>query len=63
MKRLPKSSEFNFVEVMMCEGGCIGGPNTLSNPRVALRQLQKANDEAAKAIAEARAKGESAGEL
>ena len=63
LKRLPKSSEFNFVEVMMCEGGCIGGPNTLSNPRVALRQLQKANDEAAKAIAEARAKGESAGEL
>lgn len=56
LKRLPKKPEANFVEVMMCEGGCIGGPNTLSNPRVALRQLQKANDEAAKAIAEAKAK-------
>lgn len=58
LKKLPKRPEANFVEVMMCEGGCIGGPATLSNPRVALRQLQKANDEAAKAIAEARAREE-----
>lgn len=50
LKSLPKKCDGNFVEVMMCEGGCIGGPNTISNPRVALRQLKKANDEIAKAI-------------
>lgn len=55
LKMLPKKSEANFVEVMMCEGGCIGGPNTISNPRVALRQLKKANETMAKALEEARA--------
>lgn len=50
LKRLPKKCEGNFVEVMMCEGGCIGGPNTIGNPRLALKQLQKANDEIAKAL-------------
>lgn len=56
LKMLPKKSEANFIEVMMCEGGCIGGPNTLSNPRVALRQLKKANDQVAEAIAKANEK-------
>ncbi|MCT4638364.1 MAG: 4Fe-4S dicluster domain-containing protein [Bacteroidales bacterium] len=31
----------NFVEVMACEEGCIAGPNTLSDIRVAKRQLNK----------------------
>lgn len=53
LKSLPKKCDGNFVEVMMCEGGCIGGPNTISNPCVVLRQLKKANDEIAQAIEEA----------
>ncbi len=55
LRMLPKKAECNFVEVMMCEGGCIGGPNTISNPRVALRQLKKANESMSKALAETRA--------
>lgn len=58
LRKLPKQREANFVEVMMCEGGCIGGPNTLSNPRVALRQLKKANEQMAQAMA-ARREGQS----
>ncbi len=30
----------NFVEMMSCEGGCISGPGTLGNPKIALRQLK-----------------------
>lgn len=55
LRRMPKKCDGNFVEVMMCEGGCIGGPNTISNPRVALRQLKKANDEIAIAMEKAKA--------
>lgn len=29
----------NFAEVMSCEGGCIAGPGTVANPRIAKRQL------------------------
>jgi [FeFe] hydrogenase (group B1/B3) len=32
--------EGNFVEVMACEGGCVAGPATLSNPKVAARQIR-----------------------
>jgi len=31
----------NFVEVMSCENGCIGGPCTISRPKVALNLLKK----------------------
>ncbi|VGO20772.1 monomeric [FeFe] hydrogenase [Pontiella sulfatireligans] len=34
-----KTCTGNFVEVMSCEGGCIAGPGTLGNPRIALKQL------------------------
>jgi len=34
-----KSCPGNFAEVMSCEGGCIAGPGTLGNPRLALKQL------------------------
>ena len=40
-----KSCPGNFVEVMSCNGGCIAGPGTLGNPRIALRQLKKLLDE------------------
>lgn len=42
LKSFPKSCPGNFVEVMTCEGGCIGGCNVISNPKVALRQLKQA---------------------
>ncbi|QKG79551.1 monomeric [FeFe] hydrogenase [Tenuifilum thalassicum] len=41
LKSFVKSPTANFVEVMTCEGGCIGGCNVVSNPRVALKQLNK----------------------
>ncbi|NLM00909.1 MAG: 4Fe-4S binding protein [Treponema sp.] len=31
----------NLVEVMACEGGCIGGPCVVTNPKVAAFQLKK----------------------
>jgi [FeFe] hydrogenase (group B1/B3) len=31
----------NLVEVMACEGGCIGGPSVITNPKIASTQLQK----------------------
>lgn len=30
----------NFVEFMMCKGGCVNGCNALANPRTATRQIQ-----------------------
>ncbi len=30
-----------FIEVMSCEGGCVGGPNVILNPKVAGTLLQK----------------------
>jgi len=29
----------NFVEVMMCEEGCVGGCNTLAKRKIAKRQI------------------------
>ena len=40
-----KSCPGNFVEVMSCEGGCIAGPGTLGNPRVAKKQLNALLDQ------------------
>ena len=40
-----KSCPGNFVEVMSCEGGCIAGPGTLGNPRIAKKQLNALLDE------------------
>jgi iron only hydrogenase large subunit-like protein len=31
----------NLVEVMACQGGCIGGPSIITNTKVALMQLTK----------------------
>lgn len=41
LKRFGKKCPGNFVEVMSCEGGCIAGPNVISNPKLASRQLKK----------------------
>jgi [FeFe] hydrogenase (group B1/B3) len=30
----------NFIEVMSCEGGCVGGPATINNPKTAARQIK-----------------------
>ncbi len=35
-----KSCPGNMVEVMACEGGCVGGCNVIANPKVATRQVQ-----------------------
>ncbi|MDF7799433.1 4Fe-4S dicluster domain-containing protein [Pontiellaceae bacterium B1224] len=40
-----KSCPGNFVEVMSCEGGCIAGPGTLGNPRIAKKQLNTLMDQ------------------
>jgi iron only hydrogenase large subunit-like protein len=37
----PAPDEANLIEVMACEGGCIGGPLVVSNPKVALAQLAR----------------------
>ncbi len=42
LKKMSKSGcDCNFVEVMACEGGCISGPDVLSNPKVANKMLAK----------------------
>ena len=39
------SSTPNLVEVMSCEGGCIGGPSVITNQKLAASQLKKYADE------------------
>lgn len=46
LKSFPKNPTATLVEVMTCEGGCIGGCNTISNPKIAVKQLQVAMDSA-----------------
>ncbi|BDX36808.1 hydrogenase [Tenuifilaceae bacterium CYCD] len=46
LKSFPKNPTANLVEVMTCEGGCIGGCNVISNPKIAAKQLQIAVDSA-----------------
>jgi [FeFe] hydrogenase (group B1/B3) len=41
LKQFPKSCPGNFVEVMSCEGGCVGGCNVIANPKIALRQIDE----------------------
>jgi iron only hydrogenase large subunit-like protein len=31
----------NLLEIMACEGGCIGGPLVITHPKVASAQLKK----------------------
>ena len=31
----------NFMEVMACEGGCIAGPNSITNPKIGAAFLKK----------------------
>ncbi len=38
----------NLVEVMACEGGCVGGPSVISNVKVATMQLKKYVSDGAK---------------
>lgn len=42
LKSFPKSCEGNFVEIMCCQNGCLGGCNVVSNPKLAARQLKEA---------------------
>ncbi len=41
LKGFPNSCPGNMVEVMACEGGCVGGCNVIANPKVATRQVQQ----------------------
>ncbi|ARN56462.1 monomeric [FeFe] hydrogenase [Sedimentisphaera salicampi] len=34
-------TNFNFVEVMNCKGGCVGGPGNLSTPARAAKRIEK----------------------
>lgn len=36
-----KEADANLVEVMACQGGCIGGPSVLANYKIAAMQLKK----------------------
>jgi iron only hydrogenase large subunit-like protein len=38
-------SKGNFVEVMVCDGGCINGPGTIVNPKIAMK-LRNGNTKA-----------------
>lgn len=41
LRNLPKTLKTeNFVEVMSCENGCVGGCNTIAKPAVAKRQIE-----------------------
>ena len=40
-----KCPDCNLVEVMCCEGGCVGGNATLNLPRIARKQLKTLLDE------------------
>ncbi|HPD95661.1 MAG TPA: monomeric [FeFe] hydrogenase [Tenuifilaceae bacterium] len=40
LKSFVKNPEANYVEVMCCEGGCVGGCNVITNPKVATRQIK-----------------------
>ncbi len=41
LKGFPTKCPGNMVEVMACEGGCVGGCNTIANPKIATRQVQE----------------------
>ncbi|TVQ16672.1 MAG: 4Fe-4S dicluster domain-containing protein [Bacteroidetes bacterium] len=52
LKNMPRNYQGNFVEVMTCENGCIGGCNVISNPRLAAKKIQEAMDNAPGILAE-----------
>ncbi len=41
LKSLPQNCDATFVEIMSCEGGCVGGCNVVSNSKIAAREVQK----------------------
>lgn len=41
LKGYAKACAGNMIEVMACEGGCVGGCNVIANPKVATRQIQE----------------------
>ena len=41
MRSFAKSCPGNMVEVMACEGGCVGGCNVIANTKVATRQINE----------------------
>ncbi len=41
MRSFAKSCPGNMVEVMACEGGCVGGCNVIANTKVATRQVNE----------------------
>ncbi len=46
LKRIAKSeNDFNFVEVMACEDGCVGGPGVISNPNLCGRKVESYSKE------------------
>lgn len=52
LKALPQQSTHNFVEVMTCENGCIGGCNAVTNPRLAAKKIQEAMKNAPSVLSE-----------
>ena len=45
-----KSCPGNLVEVMTCEGGCVGGAGALGNPKVATREIKKLVEKSPKLV-------------
>ncbi len=46
LRKFPKLKlDTNFIEVMACEGGCIGGPGNMCNPKVGKKLLSKYMEE------------------
>ena len=39
-RTIKEKDKFNFVEVMACENGCIGGPGVISNPKISKRKIE-----------------------
>lgn len=37
-------TDTNFLEVMTCEGGCVGGPSTITNANIATKKVQEVID-------------------
>jgi len=41
LKRIVKNeNNFNFLEVMACENGCVGGPGVISNPKLTREKIK-----------------------
>jgi iron only hydrogenase large subunit-like protein len=44
IKNMLKKKEFDFLEVMACEGGCLGGCQNLTSPNEGLRIFDKSKE-------------------